>query len=72
MFKYDKGGLLNPINNLFAVSNERHNYNTRHNHDMQINAGNGKIVYTLVSFRVYGIKYPKKIKLMYHTHVSKT
>ena len=50
MFKYDKGVLPHPINNLFAVNNERHNYNTRHNHDLQINTGNGEIVYTLVSF----------------------
>ena len=40
-----------PINNLFSVDNERHNYNTRHNHDLQINTGNGEIVYKLVSFQ---------------------
>ena len=51
MFKYDKGILPQPINTLVAVNNESHNYNTRHNHDLQINAGNGEIVYTLVSFR---------------------
>ena len=50
MFKYDKGVLPQPINNLFSVNNERHNYNTRHNHDLQINTGNGEIVYKLVSF----------------------
>ena len=53
MFKYDKGGLPHPINNLFALNNERHNYNTRHNHDLQINTGNGEIVYKLFSF--YGV-----------------
>ena len=37
MFKYDKGGLPHPINNSFALNNERHNYNTRHNNDLQLN-----------------------------------
>ena len=42
--------LPHPINNLFALNNERHNYNTRHNHDLQINTGNGEIVYKLFCF----------------------
>ena len=50
MFKYDKGVLPHPIINLIAVNNERHNYNTRHNHDLQINTGNGEIVYKLFCF----------------------
>ena len=50
MFKYDKDCLPHPINNLFALNNERHNYNTRHNHDLQINTGKGEIVYKLFSF----------------------
>ena len=44
MFKYDKGVLPQPINNIFSVNNERHNYNSKHNHDLQINTGNGEIV----------------------------
>ena len=50
MFKYDKGGLPRPINNLFALNNERHNYNTGHNHDLQINTGNGDLFYKLFGF----------------------
>ena len=74
MFKYDKGVLPQPRNNLFSVNNERHNYNTSHNHDLQISTGNGEIVYKLVSLHVYiyGIIYPKKFQLMYHTHVLRT
>ena len=41
MFKYD---------NIFALNNERHNYNTGHNPDLQINTVNGEIVYKLCSF----------------------
>ena len=74
MFKYDKGVLPQPINNLFVVNNERHNCNTRHNHDLQINAGNGEIVYKHVN--CYGVHIwnhiSKKIQLMYHTHVLRT
>ena len=50
MFKYDKGVLLLPITNLFALNNERHNYNTRHNQDLQINTENEEIVYKLFNF----------------------
>ena len=50
MFKYNKGVLPLPITNLFALNNERHNHNTRHNHDLQINTGNGELVYKLFSF----------------------
>ena len=74
MFKYDKGVLPQPINNLFSVNNERHNYNTRHNHDLQINTENGKILYKLVSFHGVHIwnHIPQKIQLMCHTHVLRT
>ena len=74
MFKYDKGVLPQPINNLFSVNNERHNYNTRHNHDLQINTGNGEIVYKLVSFHGVHVwnHISKKFQLMYHTHVLRT
>ena len=74
MFKYDKGVLPQPINNLFSVNNERQNYNTRHNHDLQINTGNGEIVYKLVSFHGVHIwnHISKKFRSMYHTHVLRT
>ena len=67
MFKYDEGVLPQHINNLFSVGNERHNCNTRHNQDMQINTGNGEIVYKLVR-----IINPKKFQLINHTHVLRT
>ena len=50
MFKYNMGILPPPINNLFALNNERHNYNKRQTHDLQINAGRGEIVYKLFSY----------------------
>ena len=50
MFKYNKGVLPLHITNMFALNNERPNYNTRHNHDLQINTGNGELVYKLFSF----------------------
>ena len=61
MFKYEKG-VLPYIINLFAVNNKRHNYNTRHNHDLQINTGNGEIVYKLVSF--HGVHIFLRAKLL--------
>ena len=69
MFKYNKGVLPLPIINLFALNNERHNYNTRHNHDLQINTGNGELVYKFLAFMVYkyGIIYPKN-----HMHALRT
>ena len=48
MFKYKKGVLPLSITNLFALNNERHNYNIRNNHDLQINTGNGELVYNIV------------------------
>ena len=50
MFKYNMGILPHPINNLFALNSERHNYNTRHTLDLQINSGRGEIVYKLFSY----------------------
>ena len=44
------GVVPHPITDLFALNNERHNYNTRQTHDLQINAGRGEIVYKLFSF----------------------
>ena len=50
MFKYNMGVVPHPITDLFARNNERHNYNTRQTHDLQINTGRGEIVYKLFSF----------------------
>ena len=50
MFKYNMGVVPHPITDLFALNNERYNYNTRQTHDLQINAGRGEIVYKLFSF----------------------
>ena len=50
MFKYIMGVAPHPITDLFALNNERHNYNIRQTHDLQINAGRGEIVYKLFSF----------------------
>ena len=62
MFKYNMGILPYPINNLFALKSERHNYNTRQTHDLQINAGRGEIVYNclVIMMYIYGIIYLKK------------
>ena len=47
MFKYIMimGVLPDSINQLFALYNERYNYNKRHNQDLQINTGKEEIVY---------------------------
>ena len=69
MFKYNMGILPHPINNLFALNSERHNYKTRQTHDLQINAGRGGgIVYKLFSYHGVHIWYHISIKnlLMYH------
>ena len=50
MFKYNMDVVPHPITDLFALNNERHNYNTRQTHDLQINAGRGEIVHKLFSF----------------------
>ena len=52
MFKYHKGILPDPINNLFSTNNNRHNYHTRQTNDLQTNdlqtnTGKGKNVYKL-------------------------
>ena len=65
MFKYHKGILPDPINNLFSTNNNRHNYHTRQT--MQTNTGKGENVCKLFSFhgvRIWNIS--KKFKLMYH------
>ena len=50
MFKYHTGVLPNPINNLFTLNNERHNYNTRQMNDLQTHFGRGENIYKLFSF----------------------
>ena len=50
MFKYHKGILPDPINNLFSTNNNRHNYHTRQTNDLQTNTGKGENVYKLFSF----------------------
>ena len=50
MFKYNIGILPHPINSLFALNIERHNYNIEQSHDLQINAGRGEIVYKLFGY----------------------
>ena len=59
MFKCNMGVVPNPITDIFALNNERHNYNTRQTHDLQINAGRGEIVISLLAFMwyIYGIVY---------------
>ena len=44
----------NMIINLFAVNNEYQNYNTVHNHDLQINTESRQFVYKRFSF--YGVQ----------------
>ena len=72
MFKYDKDCLPHPINNLFALNNERHNYNTRHNHDLQINTGKGEIVYKLFSFFSFQLRYNMHVLRTYQNLIYKT
>ena len=74
MFKYKMGVVPHPITDLFALNNERHNYNTRQTHDLQINAGRVKLFISFLAFMgyIYGIIYPEKFQLMYHTLVLKT
>ena len=59
---------------MFDLNKERHNYNTRHKHDMQINTGNGNLFIHFLAFMAYkyGIIYPTKIELMYHMHALRT
>ena len=75
MFTYNNGVLPHPINTLFSLNNERQNCNTRHNHDLQINTGNGELVYKLFSFHgvQIWIHISKKIELIYHNmHALRT
>ena len=67
MFKYHKGILRDPINNLFSTNNNRHNYHTRQTNDLQTNTGKGKMFINISVFTVsvFGTT-SKKIKLMYH------
>ena len=62
MFKYHKGILPDPINNLFSTNNIRHNYHTRQTNDLQTNTGKWENVYKLFSFhgvRIWNHIYKK-------------
>ena len=50
MFKYHKGILPDPINNLFSINSNRHNYHTRQTNDLEVSTGKGEHVYNLFSF----------------------
>ena len=50
MFKYNMGILPHLITNQFALNSERHNYNTRQTHDLQINAGRCEFFYKRFSY----------------------
>ena len=65
------GVVPHPITDIFALNNERHNYNTRQTHDLQINTGRGEIVYKLFNFHGVHIlnHISQKVQLMYHTLV---
>ena len=60
MFKHHKGMLPDPINNLFSLNSNRHNYRTRQTNDLQINTGRGENVYKLFSF--HGVRIWNHIK----------
>ena len=49
VFKYHKGMLPEPINNLFSLNSNWHNYHTRQTNDLQINTGSGENVSKLFS-----------------------
>ena len=77
MFKYNMGILPHPINKPFALKSERHNYNTRQTHDLQINAGRGGGLNVYKLFSYHGVHIwnhisIKKIRLMYHMLVLRT
>ena len=63
IFKYNMGVVPHPITDLLELNNERHNYNTKQTHDLQINAGRCEIVYKLFSFHGVHIwnHVPRKI-----------
>ena len=50
MFKYHKGVLPDPINNLFSINSNRHNYHTRQINDLEVSTGKEEHVYNLFSF----------------------
>ena len=65
MFKFHTGVLPDPVSNLFVLNNQRHNYNTRQNNDLQTNLGRGEHVYKLFSFHGVQIwnQLSKKIQI---------
>ena len=50
MFKQETGRVPVPIDNLFAINNEYHNYNTRQSKNLHTQIGNQELVYNLFSF----------------------
>ena len=50
MFKQQTGRVPVPIDNLFAINNEYHNYNTRLSKNLHTQIGNQELVYNLFSF----------------------
>ena len=72
MHTYHIGVLPDPMNRLFSLNNEKHNYNTRHANDLQTNLrgmGGMFISFSVFMPHIFGIKYLKKFKLVYDTHV---
>ena len=68
MFKYHTGVLPDPINNLFTLNNERHNYNTRQMNDLQTHFGRGENIYKLFSF--HGVHIWNQLSKKIQTNVS--
>ena len=52
MYKYHKGIVPDPINNLFSTNNNRHNYHTRQTNDLQTNTEKGKM---FINFSVFTV-----------------
>ena len=50
MFKQQTGRVPVPIDNLFAINTEYHNYNTRQLKNLHTQIGNQELVYNLFSF----------------------
>ena len=60
MFKYNMGVVPHPITNLFTLNNERHNYNKRQTHDLQIMQEGVKLFISflaIMGYILYNILY---------------
>ena len=68
MFKYHKGILPDPINNLFTINSNRHNYLTRQTNDLEVNTGRGSMstIYSASTVSEFGITFQRKSKLTCH------